>query len=81
MTTEQDQKIEQTENQRDCYRARPEDFHVSEPDEITSRTQPFHGQCGDTDREYNRLLAVRQAKNKGVNLPTATDDAGAPHRA
>jgi hypothetical protein len=82
---EQDQKIEQTENQSDCYRARPEDFQVSEPDEIASLPVPFHGQCGDTAQEYKRLLAIRASKagkskvtGKGVNLPATTDAAGKP---
>lgn len=72
---QQDQKIELTENQQDPYVARPEDFDISEPDEIASRSTPFHGQCGDTHREYDRLLAIRHAKNKGVDLPTTTDKA------
>jgi hypothetical protein len=72
---QQDQKIELTENQQDPYLARPEDFDISGPDEIASRSTPFHGQCGDTHREYDRLLAIRHAKNKGVDLPTTTDKA------
>jgi hypothetical protein len=82
---DQDKKIEQSENQRDPYRARPEDFAVSEPDDIASLPVPFHGQCGDTTREYDRLLAVRASKagkskvtGQGVDLPTATDKVGPP---
>jgi hypothetical protein len=78
MTIEQDQKIELTRQQTNPYLARPEDFTISEPDEIASRPTPFHGQCGDTQREYKRLLAIRHAKNKGVDLPLHTDDAGPP---
>jgi hypothetical protein len=80
---QQDQKIELTEKQQNPYLARPEDFAVSEPDD--SRPLPFHGQCGDTTKEYDRLLAIRASKagkskvtGKGVDLPTATDKAGPP---
>jgi hypothetical protein len=69
------EKIEQTAQQSNPYLARPEDFTISEPDEIDSRSTPFHGQCGDTQREYDRLLAIRHAQNKGVDLPTSTDGA------
>lgn len=82
---DQNKKIEQNENQRDPYRARPEDFVISEPNNIASLPVPFHGQCGNTTREYNRLLAVRASKagkskvtDKGVDLAIATDDAGEP---
>jgi hypothetical protein len=79
MTSQQDQKIELTSQQSNPYLARPEDFEVVTPDAIASRTQPFHGQRGDSDGEEAKLLAIRKAKNKGVDLPTATDDAGKPH--
>jgi hypothetical protein len=85
---EQDKKIDQTDNQRDPYRARPEDFPVSEPNEIAARTQPFHGQCGDSTREYNKLLAIRGSKagkshptGRGADLPTSIDKASTPHAA
>jgi hypothetical protein len=77
--TEQDQKIELTPEQQDPYRARPEHFEVVSPDEIASRTQPFHGQRGDSNREEAELLAKRKAQGKGVDLPPRTDDAGPPH--
>jgi hypothetical protein len=70
---QQDQKIELTKNQQNPYLARPEDFDISEPDEIASRSTPFHGQCGDTKREGSQLLAKRKALGRGVTLPTSTD--------
>jgi hypothetical protein len=79
---EQDQIIQLTEGQQNPYLARPEHFTISEPDQIASLPVPFHGQCGDTAREYKQLLAIRASKagksgvtGKGVDLPTATDDA------
>lgn len=53
------QKIELTENQQNPGLARPEDFTVMHPDESATKHLPGHGQCGDTKREYNALLAVR----------------------
>jgi hypothetical protein len=84
---QQDQVIQLTDSQQNPYLARPEDFKISEPDDIASRSVPFHGQCGDTTREYNRLLAIRESKagkskvtGKGPELPTATDDASESRR-
>jgi hypothetical protein len=71
LTKEQDQKIELTPEQQNPYLARPEDFEVVAPDNIASRTQPFHGQRGDSDREEAKLLAKRKAQGKGVDLSTS----------
>jgi hypothetical protein len=68
---QQDQKIELTENQQNPYLARPEDFTVTTPDQIARRSQPFHGQRGDSDREEATLLAKRKAQGKGVDLNTS----------
>ena len=70
------EKIELTPQQQNPYLARPEDFEVNTPDAIANCTQPFHGQRGDSNREEAKLLRIRKAQNKGVALPTATDDAG-----
>ena len=70
-STQQDQKIELTENQQNPYLARPEDFEVVTPDNIARRTQPFHGQRGDSNREEARLLAKRKAQGKCVDLNTS----------
>jgi hypothetical protein len=76
MPTEQDEKIELTPQQQNPYLARPEDFIVN----TTQANQPpGHGQRGANRREEMFLLAKRKAQGKGVDLPTATDDAGEPH--
>ena len=80
MNNEQDQVITQTEAQRNPYLCRPEDFEISTGDQIASKPRPFHGQNGDSRREYERLLAIRHAKNKGSDLPTEVDNAGRPTR-
>jgi hypothetical protein len=67
---QQDQQIKLTKNQQNPYLARPEDFEVVAPDNIASRTQPFHGQRGDSDREEATLLAKRKAQGKGADLST-----------
>lgn len=67
---QQDQQIELTNNQQNPYLARPEDFTVTPPDQIARRSQPFHGQRGDSDREEAKLLAKRQAQGKGADLST-----------
>jgi hypothetical protein len=73
---QQDQRIELTPEQQNSYLARPEDFTVS----TTQANQPpGHGQRGVNRREEMFLLAKRKAQGKGVDLPTAIDDAGRPH--
>jgi hypothetical protein len=67
---QQDQPIKLTKNQQNPYLARPEDFTVTTPDQIASRTQPFHGQRGDSNREEATLLAKRKAQGKGTDLST-----------
>jgi hypothetical protein len=76
---EQDRVVTQSLNQHNPYLARPEDFEVVTPDNFASRTQPFHGQRGDSDREEARLLAKRKAQGKGVTLGTTVDEAGPPN--
>jgi predicted alpha/beta-fold hydrolase len=77
---QQDMLIEQTDNQRNPFLARPEDFEVLEPsDAAKPMARPFHGQTGDSKTEYNRLLQEAPLTGKGAPLPTQTDDAGAPH--
>ncbi len=50
MNEEQNQLIEQTPTQANPGAAMPTDFKVNE-------SLPGHGQCGDSEREYNALLA------------------------
>ena len=53
---EQGKTIEQTENQRNPFLARPEDFEVLSAEEAAKPMEtPFHGQCGDSESEYRRL--------------------------
>jgi hypothetical protein len=75
MTNEQDEKIELTPEQQNPYLCRPEHFTVN----TTQANQPpGHGQRGANRREEMFLLAKRKAQGKGVDLATATDDAGEP---
>jgi hypothetical protein len=73
LTKEQDQKIELTPEQQNPYLARPEHFQIGAP--AQSSPTPGHGQRGDSKREEAQLLARRKAQNKGLSLPTSTDDA------
>lgn len=43
-------------NQSNCYAADPRDFAVLEAGTASAMSAPFHGQCGDTNAEYERLL-------------------------
>jgi hypothetical protein len=87
MTTNRDEEnIELSEAQQNPYLARPEDFVVGTGVDAAKRQLPGHGQCGDTLREYNHLLKQREQSAgkskpvyKGVDLPTAPDEAGPPH--
>src|ERR1700720_2122968 len=50
MLKEKDTLGELTPEQTNLYLARPDQFEVIEAD------QPFHGQCGENVREYQKLL-------------------------
>ena len=76
---EQDVLIEQTDFQRDPYRARGQDFEISPPNGPAEMETPGHGQCGDTKREQAKLLAERKETGKGAPVATSVDDAAAPH--
>jgi hypothetical protein len=43
-------------NQSNPYAADPRDFVVLEAGESADLATPFHGQCGSTNAEYERLL-------------------------
>ena len=61
MNTGKSEKVELSENQQNPGLAKPDDFSVVEsydPDYLGRL--PFHGQCGDSKREYNALLKVRE---------------------
>jgi len=48
--------IQQSGAQINCRLARPEDFVVLTPEEGITAETPGHGQCGDSKKEYRRLL-------------------------
>jgi hypothetical protein len=50
MKDEKNSVVDQTEEQANCYLADPRDFVIEE------EGVPFHGQCGDNQREYQKLL-------------------------
>ena len=61
MKDEKNKRIELTDNQQNPRLAKPEDFTVIESHDANYHgSLPFHGQCGDTEREYDSLLAVRE---------------------
>ena len=61
MKDEKNKTIELSESQQNPGLAKPEDFRVIESHDANYLgSLPFHGQCGDTEREYNSLLAVRE---------------------
>jgi predicted alpha/beta-fold hydrolase len=45
--------------------AKPTDFEILEPKDAAKLTVPFHGQCGDSESEYNRLLAETEKASPG----------------
>ena len=47
-------------NQSNCYATDPRDFVVIEAGE-SGGPLPFHGQCGSTDAEYEKLLREGEA--------------------
>jgi hypothetical protein len=58
MNTGKNELFEQTPNQADPGLAKPEDFEVNPSD--SNESYPFHGQRGDSKRECNALLKVRE---------------------
>jgi hypothetical protein len=50
------QRIEPSDNQMNPGLADPNDFEILENGgQDETRVVPFHGQCGDSEAEYNRL--------------------------
>jgi hypothetical protein len=68
MKNEKNQKIELTPQQSNPYLCRPEDWAVDS-------SIPGSGQRGDSQREFQQLLAKRKAQGKGVALGTKFDEA------
>jgi len=69
MNTGKNEKVELTRNQESPGLAKPEDFTVIESHDANLGGLPFHGQCGDSTREYNGLLKVREQ-----NRPESVSD-------
>jgi|HubBroStandDraft_6_1064221.scaffolds.fasta_scaffold00431_30 hypothetical protein len=72
-------------NQSNCYAADPRDFEVIEAGESAAMSTPFHGQCGGTNAEYEKLLqqgeVAANASNfneNGEQHPNV-NDAAKPH--
>jgi hypothetical protein len=57
--------VELTPEQTNPYLARPDQFEVIE-------ALPFHGQCGENQREYQKLLKQGEA---AANASNFADDA------
>jgi hypothetical protein len=58
MQNEKNKLFKQTDSQRSPGLAKPEDFKINPPD--TNKSYPFHGQTGDSKRECDALLKVRE---------------------
>jgi hypothetical protein len=66
MKNEKNELIRQTPEQSNPALALPEDMEVLSPQEADAMPQPFHGQCGDTDAEYEALRKpMRDAGARG----------------
>lgn len=63
MRNKDHEKIEPTREQMNPYLASPHDFEVSKPDQFADRYTEFGGQCGESEREYEKLL--KQADKRG----------------
>jgi hypothetical protein len=71
-------------NQMSPGLADPNDFVISKPDEFATRYTEFGGQCGENEREYEKLL--KQADSHGKSPLGAQSEvhpnvngAGHPH--
>jgi hypothetical protein len=65
MLKEKDTLVKLTPEQSNPYLARPEEFEVIE-------ALPFHGQCGEDQREYQKLLKRGEV---AANASNFADDA------
>ena len=78
MNNQKNKLIEQTETQRNPYAARPEDFPISEPDEIASRRTPTTVSAvihdASTNSYSNRTLIPAEAKASICQLLLMTLD-------
>jgi hypothetical protein len=65
MNSEKDQLCTQSPQQLDAGLTRPEDFEPLSGEAARSLQKPFHGQCGENDREYERLVKEAGQTSKG----------------
>jgi len=77
MLKERNTVAELTPEQSNPYLARPDQFEVIE-------ALPFHGQCGENQREYQKLLKRGEAAANASNFTDAevhpnVDTAKKPH--
>jgi hypothetical protein len=79
MKDEKNSVVDQTKEQANPYLADPRDFVVLE------EGVPFHGQCGDNQREYQHLLNHGEAAASASNFAEdaeqhpSVDNAKKPH--
>ena len=64
MLKEKDTLVKLTPEQSNPYLARPEEFEVIE-------ALPFHGQCGENQREYQKLLKQGEVAANASNFDDA----------
>jgi hypothetical protein len=66
--SEKNELVEQSDFQLDPGSALGRDFEILSPEAASALKQPFHGQCGDSDAEYNRLMKEAESTSKGPFL-------------
>jgi hypothetical protein len=73
MQKEKNARVELSPAQSNPSLARPEDFVVVEDD------LPGHGQCGNNQREYRKLLAVNASNSTDAEEHPNVNTAKKPH--
>lgn len=73
MKNEKDELIRQTAEQSNPGLLLPEDMQVLSPQEADAMPHPFHGQCGETDAEYEALK--KPSRDAGKRGKSALADA------
>jgi hypothetical protein len=73
MKNEKNELIRLTPEQSNPGLLLPEDLEVMSPQEADALSQPFHGQCGDTDAEYEALK--KPMRDAGARGKSALADA------
>jgi len=73
MKNEKNELIRQTPEQSNPGLLLPEDMQVLSPQEADAMPLPFHGQCGDTNAEYEALK--KPSRDAGKRGKSALADA------